>query len=102
MDMQAQSVTGIILDIDSHMKQSGITNANWYVGISSDIDERLFGFHQVPRKDHWYIYRRASNDSNARDVESAYHRAGCKGAGGGGDRTAVFVYAYVISANTVE
>jgi hypothetical protein len=39
--MQAQIVQLIINEIDAHIKQSGITNPNWYVGVTSDIDERL-------------------------------------------------------------
>jgi hypothetical protein len=100
--MQAQAAQSIISDINAHMRKSGIINANWYVGITCDIDERLFGFHNVPRNGHWFIYRQAFDDTDARNVESAYHRAGCKGSGGGGDETAVFVYAYVISQHTVE
>ena len=99
--MQA-TVQSIISEIDAHMKLSGFTNPNWYVGITSDINERLFGSHNVPRKDHWYIFRRANSDTDARNIESAYHRAGCKGSGGGGEHTTVYVYAYVITTQTVE
>ena len=100
--MQPQNSSSIIAEIDAHMQKSGIPNSSWYVGVTSNIEERLFGFHQVPRKDHWYIYRRAINGDEARAIEAAYHRAGCKGSGGGGDYTAVFVYAYVITSQTVE
>lgn len=100
--MEAQNSRSIIAEIDAHMRKSGIANNSWYVGITSDIEERLFGFHQVPKKNHWFIYRLANNANEARSIEAAYHRAGCKGAGGGGDNAAVYVYAYVITAQTVE
>jgi hypothetical protein len=100
--VQAQSSGAIIVEIDAHMKKSGILNKDWYVGITSDINERLFGFHQVPRENHWFIYRRALNSSEARSIEAAYHRAGCTGGGSGGDHTAVYIYAYVITPTTVE
>ncbi len=100
--MQAQASSLIIGEIDAHMQKSGIANSGWYVGITSDVEERLFGYHRVPRHNHWYIYRRAIDGAEARDVEAAYHRAGCKGAGGGGDRGAVYVYAYAITLVTVE
>ena len=100
--MQAQNSKDIIAEINAHMQKSGIANSSWYVGITSDVDGRLFGSHQVPRKDHWYIYRRAINADEARVIEAACHRAGCKGSGGGGDDAAVYVYAYVITSNTVE
>ncbi len=100
--MEAQNSRSIIAEIDAHMRKSGIANSSWYVGITSDVDERLFGFHQVPKKNHWFIYRLANNANEARATEAAYHSAGCKGAGGGGDSAAVYVYAYVITARTVE
>jgi hypothetical protein len=100
--MQAQNSTNIIAEIDAHMQKSGMANSSWYVGITSDVESRLFGFHQVPRKGHWFIYRRAINADEARGIEDAYHRAGCKGSGGGGDQTAVYVYAYVITSNTMQ
>jgi hypothetical protein len=100
--MRSQDSRSIIAEINAHMQQSGISNPRWYVGITSDIDERLFGFHQVPRKDHWFIYRRALTGADARAIEAAYHRAGCKGAAGGGDESADHVYAYVITLQTVE
>ena len=99
---EKQTIQSIINDINEHMKKSGITNANWYVGVTSDLNERLFGYHNVPRKNHWYIHRCAENDTDARNIEVAYHKVGCKGSGGGGDRSAVFVYAYVITQQTVE
>jgi hypothetical protein len=100
--MQAQNSSSIVAEIDAHMQKSGIANSSWYVGVTSDIEKRLFGFHQVPRKDHWYIYRRAINADDARTIEAAYPRAGCKGSGGGGDQTTTYVYAYVITPQTVE
>jgi hypothetical protein len=102
MTLQAQSVQSIIQEMNAHMQKSGFNNDRWYVGITSDIEERLFGFHQVPRQNHWYAYRLAFNDTDARTIEAAYHKAGCKGASGGGDHTAVFIYAYVITTQTVE
>jgi hypothetical protein len=100
--MQAQVVKDIIADMSAHMDSSKIPYKRWYVGITADIDTRLFGSHNVPRQGAWYIYRRAFSSEKARAVESAFHNAGCQGAGGGGDDTAVYVYAYVITETTVE
>jgi len=100
--MQAQALSLIVGEIDAHMLKSGISNSGWYVGITSDVEERLFCYHRVPKQNHWFIYRRAIDQDEARDIEAAYHKAGCKGAGGGGDRDAVYVYAYVITSRTVE
>jgi hypothetical protein len=100
--MQAQNSRSLIAEIDGHMLKSGIANAGWYVGITSDVEERLFGSHQVPRTNHWFIYRRALNAIEARAIEAAYHRVGCRGAGGGGDHNSVYVYAYAITGQTAE
>jgi hypothetical protein len=92
----------IIAEINAHMKLSGYPNSSWNVGITSDVEQRLFGYHRVPKQNHWFIYRRANDSEEARAIEAAYHRAGCKGGCGGGDHTATHVYAYVIKPNTVE
>jgi hypothetical protein len=98
----AQDTNLIIAEIDAHMKASGVPNSGWNVGITSDVEGRLFGAHRVNRQNAWWIYRQARSSEHARAIESAYHRAGCKGGRGGGDNTATIVYAYVITPNTVD
>lgn len=100
--MQAQALNTISSEIDAHMQRSGIPNSGWYVGITSDIEERLFEYHQVPRENHWFIYCRCIDANAARTLEAAYHRVGCKGAGGGGDGASVYIYVYAITGTTVE
>jgi hypothetical protein len=100
--MVTQTIYAVSSEIDAHMRKSGIPNSSWYVGVTSDIQERLFGFHKVPRQNHWFIYRRCENAAAARLLEAAYHRAGCKGSTGGGTGDCAFVYAYVITLNTCE
>ncbi|MGB2678376.1 MAG: hypothetical protein WAN12_14920 [Candidatus Acidiferrum sp.] len=100
--MATQTLSEISSEIDAHMRSSGIPNSKWYVGITSDIEQRLFGHHKVPRQNHWFIYRRCASADDARSLEAAYHRAGCQGAGGGGDASASVIYAYVITQTTVE
>ena len=102
MAVVTQSEQSIVGEINAHVQQSGLPNSSWYVGVTSNVDERLFGYHRVPRQNHWFIWRRAINHVAARNIEAAYHRAGCKGSGGGGDHSAVIVYAYVITNYTVE
>jgi hypothetical protein len=98
MQTQTISLSG---EIDAYIQQSGVPNSGWYVGITSDVEQRLFGDHNVSRSGVW-IHGRCPNATEARALEAAYHRAGCKGAGGGGDSNAVYLYAYVITATTVE
>ena len=86
-------------DINAHMQRAGVANSRWYVGITKDIQGRLFEAHRVTN---WYIYRQAITHVEARAIETAYHDAGCKGGPGGGDDSAVFVYAYIITEETVQ
>jgi len=92
----------IIADIDAHIKKQGGQYSSWYVGITADIEERVYGEHKVPREGHWRIHREADSAAISRAVEKAFLDAGCKGGPGGGDDSAVWVYAYLITANTVE
>ncbi len=100
--MESQTISTISSEIDAHMRSSGVLNNGWYVGITSDINERLFGYHRVPRQNHWFIYRRCVTANAARGLETLYHKAGCKGSTGGGDDSCVYLYAYVITQTTME
>ena len=100
--MEAMTIPVVMGQINEHMTKSGYPNSSWYVGVTSDVDERLHGYHRVPKVNHWFIYRRCVSASEARTAEAAYHKAGCKGSGGGGDHTSYFIYAYLITRETVE
>lgn len=84
----------------AHIRKEGSSASNWYAGITEDIGDRLFGDHNVPRKDHWFIHRRAESEDDARAIEDALHEYGCDGGPGGGDDDAVFVYAYKKTVRT--
>ena len=75
--------------------------SDYYVGITKNIDDRLFGAHKVPEK-HCWIWSQANNDSDAREVEKYFLDKGMQGGGSGGDNESVFVYVYKISQLTVE
>jgi len=94
----AQAKQEIINDIAAHFM--GKVYGYCYVGITSNIDDRLFGDHAVSREnDHW-IYRTATSHTVAREVEQYFLDAGMDGGSGGGDETSKIVYAYVKSALT--
>ena len=93
--MKPQEAQQVYDEIVAHIKKQGGIYSNWYCGITSDWEDRLFNDHQVPRKDYWYIARQCYNDNDARIVESALLRFGCDGGAGGGDQTTVYVYAYL-------
>jgi hypothetical protein len=92
----------LVADIDAYMNQVGLQNPYWYVGIAGDVDQRLFGDHNVSKVLGKWVYGAAPNHQEAREIEALYHRAGCKGGPGGGDWGTVTVYAYVITRETVE
>lgn len=92
--MASKTAQVIYDEIVAHIKEEGNGASNWYAGITEDIDNRLFGDHNVPRKDHWRIHRKASSADAARKVEKALLKYGCDGGSGGGDDDAIYVYAY--------
>lgn len=86
-------------EIDSFIQQHGVPYSRWYVGITGDVDDRLFGDHRVTSG---YIIRSFTNDASARSAEQHFHNKGCKGSHGGGDENTNIVYAYLITRDTVE
>lgn len=100
----AKSVNTIIQEIHDHLINgcNGGKYSDYYIGITKDINDRLFGAHKVPTKGHCYIYREAFNDTDARTIEKYYLDKGMKGGDGGGDVESVYVYVYKISSDTVE
>lgn len=74
----------------------------WYVGIATNINERLFSGHNVVENGLGYIYRIAANEQNARDTEKyLLDQYGFKGGTGGG-LCPKYVYAYKITSYTKE
>lgn len=98
--MEALGANAIIDEIGAHICKQGGVLSSWYVGVTENIDQRLFGDHRVPRKDHWRSYRKAVSSGAARAAEKALLNWGCDGGTGGGDNGAVYVYAYLKTAVT--
>lgn len=94
----AKSKQEIIDDVTGHFK--GAAYKNCYVGITSDVESRLFGDHNVSKENGHWIYRTASSNSVARDVEKHFLNAGMDGSTGGGDYTSKIVYAYRKTSST--
>lgn len=88
----------IIKDINNHF--SDIAYSNCYVGITSDVDSRLFGAHNVSTENGHWIYRTATSHTIVREVEQHLLDAGMDGGTGGGDEASKIVYAYKKSAGT--
>ena len=89
--------------IDSHLGRSRKEYYNdFYIGITDNIEERLFGFHKVPREGHWYIWRPADSAETARKIERYYLAKGMDGDTGGGDGDTRYVYCYEIKKGTTK
>lgn len=99
--MVKQTAQKIADDIYSHL--NGDTNYKaYYIGITNDIDRRLFGEHNVSRKYGWWIYCDAINKDHAQAVEKYFLEKGMKGDTGGGSSDSVYVYCYKITNYTRE
>ena len=68
--------------------------SSWCVGITSDVERRVYGEHSAPR-DGTTLTRRAASSADARWVEKELLDLGSDGAPGGGDDDAVYVYAFI-------
>ncbi|WP_152003936.1 hypothetical protein [Desulfoluna spongiiphila] len=87
-------------EILAHIKSQGGAFSKWYCGITQSVRDRLHGDHNVPEKDHWFIYRECHSDKDARAVEKTFLDLGCDGGSGGGDSDATYVYAYLKTSIT--
>ena len=83
----------IIDDITDFFK--GLRYHTCYIGITSDIGRRLFSDHNVPKESGGWIYRTASSNAIAREIEQYFINAGMDGGPSGGDSTSTIVYAYM-------
>jgi hypothetical protein len=92
----------IIAKIKLYIEQCGGDYRNWYVGITSDLEERLFEGHKI-RENDLHTSEKASNSDVARAVENHFiNKLKTQGGPGGGDATAKFVYAYKVKSYTVD
>lgn len=96
MAVNHQIANDIVNHVDSDNK------SNWYVGIATNPTNRLFDDHCVDKEHGGWIYRDASNETDARDTEAyllnEYH---FKGDVGGGNHP-TYVYAYKITSYTKQ
>ena len=94
----AKSKQEIINDIENFITGN---LSSWYVGISEEPKKRLeaHGVKFDPVNTSW-IYREASNDEIAREIEKYFIKKGTDGGDGGGDEDARYVYGYKKSSET--
>jgi len=76
---------------------------DWYVGITKDYEERLFGFHKVDENKSGYVFIFAESNDIARAIEKYFvDNCNTDGGPGGGDDDSDIVYAYKIMPYTRE
>lgn len=89
--------------IDIYRREYAKTSAErLYIGITNNIDRRLFGFHKVPKENYWWICLPADDAGTARKIERYYLEKGMQGGTGGGNNNSKIVYCYEISKKTRE
>ena len=98
--MTAQNAQTIFDEVTAHVQKQGGRASDWYAGITSDAEQRVFGDHKVSKENGWWIYRQATSASTARNAEKELLDWGCDGGSGGGDDSATIVYAYLKAAQT--
>jgi hypothetical protein len=78
--------------------------AHFYIGITNDIERRLFSEHNVSQEEgsQWWIYHNANNETSARNIEKHFLSKGMQGGTGGGNSDCTWVYCYEISNDTIE
>lgn len=96
----ANSKETIITEINDHMRKRGGGYSDWYIGVTSEPQERLFNEHNVDKENGVWIYEECENSDIAREIEEYFIRLGTDGGSGGGDYTTKFVYAYKKTAYT--
>lgn len=74
----------------------------WYAGIGADPKARLFTDHAVQETGGRWAFDLCDSESDARAVEEALLKLGCKGGGGGGNNTTRSCYVYYITNSTIE
>jgi len=93
----------IIQEIKAYIEKHSGNYPNWYVGIASDAEDRLFNDHEVDKVNDLWIYEKAENSETAREIEGYFiDKLDTDGDTGGGDDKTKFVYAYKKNSHTTE
>ena len=93
----------IIADIRSYFGFTVLSGySNYYVGITNDINRRLFDEKKKKKKKDYWIYRTADSKSIAQKVEEYFLNLGMQGDTGGGTDDTCIVYCYRITSSTIE
>lgn len=101
--MPEHSFEDIVKFFDEHLAKSGKRfYSEFYVGITDDVNRRLFNEHNVNRATMWWAYSTAVSKEVAEQVERFYLDKGMRGNPGGGTPESKIVYCYAVSPTTVD
>lgn len=101
--MAAQSFEDMVKFFDGHLATSGRRfYSEFYVGITNDVERRLFQEHNVNRETMWWAYNTATSKEIAERVEKYYLDKGMRGNTGGGTPDSKVVYCYAIAPTTFD
>lgn len=86
---------------DKIIKYVGNTDySDWYVGITNDIDRRLFQEHGVNKDTDYWVWCQANNKTDAQTVEEYFLDLGMDGDTGGGSDDTTYVYVFKKNVHT--
>lgn len=93
----------IITKIKEHFGLNVFSNySDYYVGITNDVNRRLFSEHNVSKENDCWVWCQAANKMTAQEVEQYFLGLGMDGDTGGGTEDTVIVYCYKITNTSVE
>jgi hypothetical protein len=84
----------IIMEILEFIYREGGDPKTWYIGVTNDPRQRLFDEHQVDYQNDAWIYRIASSEGEALQVQAYFLEFGLAEGEEGWQRGACVVYAY--------
>lgn len=92
----------VINAINEYVARFTYSKKDWYIGIASNPDDRLFVDHNVDKKNGYWIHVPTDSHLIARAAEKALLAVGFDGGASGGDDSTTFVYAYARLRGTVR
>ena len=99
----AKDFQTIIDEIQKHLAKSGRRYySDFYIGITNNVEQRMFKEHNVSKDNAWWIYRTAQTPDIAQEVEKHFLSYGMRGDHKGGNTTSNIVYCYAVSPTTTE
>lgn len=93
-----------IIDLfNKHLALSGRRYySEFYIGVTNDVNRRLFQEHNVKKETMWWAYSTASAKKDAEAVERHFLKKGMKGNKRKGTDESTIVYCYAITPTTVD